>query len=105
MQCPQLPDWETEAGAVQRQSPGLDSSGLGLVTLGLFSFLPGKRGSPPLKPLGDGAASPAEARDIVGRSRPFCVLWKHNLESHGTGGSRSSVPLILGLCSEGASRA
>lgn len=57
MECPQLPDWETEAGTVQRQSTGLDSSDLGLVKLGLFPF-------PPPKPLGDGAASPTEAGDM-----------------------------------------
>lgn len=39
MEYPQFPDWETEAGAIQRQSTGLESSNLGLAKLILFSSL------------------------------------------------------------------
>lgn len=37
MECPQFPDWETEAGVVQ--SVGLEPRDQGLVKLVLFSFL------------------------------------------------------------------
>lgn len=37
MEYPQFPDWKTEAGAIQGQSTGLESSNLGLVKVVLFS--------------------------------------------------------------------
>lgn len=37
IECPHFPGWETEAGEVKRQSPGLGSGVLGLVGLVLLS--------------------------------------------------------------------
>lgn len=79
MECPQLPDWETEAGTVQRQSTGPGSSDLGLLKLGLFSFLRGEEVASPPKPLGMVLLHPQRLRtcsgcSVLGCSRPPASL-------------------------------